>query len=154
MDELISYRQELLSAFEQVCSDLAVLVRKTPFKDWHRKVVNEHHTAHQILVHLWTLEASEFALYVRRINDDDAPLLPLFNDAAWMNTRYQAKEKPRNILSDFINLRSLELDWLRQLPPASWSRIARHPRGGGHPLQWGGELQLEQSRQHLSDLSR
>ena len=154
MDELIAYRQELLSALEHVITDLAALVETTPFKDWHRRLENERHTAHQILVHLWTLEASEFALYVRRINDEDAPLLPLFNDAAWMNMHYQAKEKPRNILSDFINLRSLELDWLRQLPPASWSRIARHPWWGVHTLQWWVELQLEYSRQHLSDLSR
>ena len=154
MDELIAYRQELLSALEHVITDLAALVKHTPFKDWHHRVENERHTAHQILVHLWALEAGEFALYNRRINDEEEPQLPLFDDAAWMNTHYQAKEKPRNILSDFINLRSLELEWLRQLPPASWSRTARHPRWGVHTLQWWIELQLEYSRQHLSDLSR
>ena len=154
MDELIAYRQELLSALERVVSDLTVLVYRFPFKEWHRKVGNERHTAHQILVHLWTLEASEFALYVRRINDEDTPLLPIFDDAAWMNKRYQPKEQPRNILNDFTNLRTQELEWLRQLPSTSWSRTARHPRWGVHTLQWWVELQLEYSRQHLNDLSR
>jgi hypothetical protein len=154
MDELIAYRQELLSALERLIFDLAGLVKRTPFKDWHRKVESDRHTAHQILFHLWTLEAGEFALYFRRINDEETPQLPVFDDAAWMKKHYQSKEKPRNILSDFTNLRLMEIDWLRRLPVASWSRIARHPSWGVHTLQWWVELQLEYSRQHLSDLSR
>ncbi len=84
MDELIVYRRELLSALERVSSDLAELVIKAPLKNWYRQVANERHSAHQILVHLWVLEASEFALNIRLINDEESPVLPVFNDAAWM----------------------------------------------------------------------
>ncbi len=154
MDELIVYRQELLSSLERVTSDLAVLVRKTPLKNWHLKVGNERHTAHEILVHLWTLEASEFALNFRRIVNEDTPLLAVFDDKTWMDKHYKPKEKPTDILREFADLRQLELGWLRQLPPASWSRTARHPKWGLHTLQWWVELQLEYSRQHLDDLYR
>ena len=154
MDELITYRQELLTALERDVLELSVLVVRTPLKEWHRKTEEDRHTPHQILVHLWTLEASQFALYIRRINDEETPLLPLFDDAAWMNRHYRPKEQPRNIMSDLAHLRKQELDWLRQLPLAGWSRTARHPWWGVHTLQWWVELQLEYSRQHLNDLSR
>ena len=39
------------------------------------------------------LKPANLPSYVRRINDEDTPLLPIFDDAAWMNTRYQAERK-------------------------------------------------------------
>jgi DinB superfamily len=154
MDEIIAYRQELLAALEGVISDLTELVRRTPLKKWHHKDQTERHTAHQILVHLWALEASEFALYFRRIIDEETPRLASFDDKSWMRNQYKPKEKPSVILKEISVLRKLELDWLRQLPLASWSRTARHPQWGVHTLQWWVELQLENSRQHLHDMSR
>jgi hypothetical protein len=154
MDELIAYRQGLLAASEEVISGLSRIVMRTSFKDWHRKTGGDLHTPFYYLVHLWVLEAREFALNIRRINDEDTPLLINFDDEAWMKSHPQPKERPRNILLDIGTLRSQELDWLRQLPAASWSRTARHPNWGVHTLQWWVELQLEYSHQHLSLLSR
>jgi hypothetical protein len=154
MDELIAYRQELLSALERVISELSTIVGGASSKKWHRITEIDLHTPHQILAHLWGLEASEFAPYIRRINDEETPLLALFDDKAWMARHYKPKDQPRLITQDFANLRWLELNWLRQLPPSGWSRTARHPWWGVHTLQWWVELQLEYSRQHLSDISR
>jgi hypothetical protein len=154
MDELIAYRQELLLAMQSVVPELSRIVTGTAFKDWHRKVEGELHTPFYTLVHLWVLEAKEFALNARRINDEDIPLLLVFDDIAWMGGHPRPKEQPRNIMQDFAHLRSQELDWLRELPPAGWGRTARHPWWGVHTLQWWVELQQEYSRQHLIDLTR
>jgi hypothetical protein len=154
MDELIAYRQELLSALERVVSELLIIVKDTPFKEWYRPIGHDLHTPHYTLVHLFVLEAKEFALYIRRIHDEETPLLVLFDDTAWMESHYRPKAQPRIIMQDFAHLRNQELKWLRELPPATWSRTARHPWWGVHTLQWLVELQLEYSRQHLSELSR
>lgn len=154
MDELIAYRRELLLAMENVVPGLSRIVTGTAFKDWHRKIGSDLHTPFYTLVHLWVMEAKEFALNVRRIYDEDTPLLAVFNDGAWMESHSRPKERPRNIMLDFAHLRRQELDWLCELPPAGWSRTARHPWWGLHTLQWWVELQLDCSRQHLNDLTR
>jgi hypothetical protein len=153
MDELIAYRQELLSAMERVISELSTIVADTRLKAWYRSGEKTQHTPHSTLVHLWLLEAKEFALNIRRINDEETPLLVLFDDKAWMRSHYRPKESPRIILQEFATLRMQELDWLRRLSSASWSRTARHPWWGVHTLQWWVELQLESSHQHVSELS-
>ena len=153
MDELIVYRQGLLFALEEVVSKLTEIVRITSPKDWHRTTGSNKHTPHAILVHLWLLEAKQFALYIRRIYDQDMPLLPSFDDASWMRSYYKPKEKPGVILREFAELRQMEINWLRQLPPEAWSRMGRHPKWGEHTLQWWVELQLEYSHQHLDELS-
>jgi hypothetical protein len=154
MDELIAYRQELLSAMEGVTSELSMIVADTRLNEWQRSREKDLPTPHYTLVHLWLLEAKEFAINIRRINDEETPLLVLFDDKAWMRSHYRPKELPRIILQEFATLRRQELDWLCQLPTASWSRTARHPWWGVHTLQWWVELQLENSRQHVGELSR
>jgi hypothetical protein len=153
MDELIAYRQELLSALERGVSELSTIVKGSPIEEWYHTIESNLHTPHYTLVQLWVLEAREFALNIRRINGEETPKLALFDDAAWMERHYRPKERPRIILQDFSNLRKQELEWLRELPPASWSRTARYPWWGMHTLQWWVELQLEYSRQRLSELS-
>jgi hypothetical protein len=153
MDELITYRQELFLALEKIIPELARIVNGTPFNEWHRKTVSDLHTPFYTLVHLWVLEAKEFALNLRHIYEEDTPLLTFFDDEAWMIDHYRPKERPRDIVQDFAHLRRQELDWLGELPAAGWSRTARHPCWGVHTLQWWVELQLEYSRQHLSQLS-
>jgi hypothetical protein len=154
MDELIAYRQELLLAMENVVPGLSRIVKSTPLQEWHRKIGNDLHTPFYTLIHLWVLESKEFALNIRRIFDEDTPLLIVFDDEAWMESHSEPKEQPRNIVQDFAHLRKQELDWLRELPPPGWSRTARHPWWGVHTLQWWVELQLEYSRQLLSDLTQ
>ena len=150
----MAYRKELLSALEREISELSAIVEGTSFKAWHRKIGSDLHTPFYALVHLFVLEAREFALYFRRIYDEDTPLLVAFDDEAWMKDHPRPKESPRIIMQDFAHLRKQELKWLRELPIASWSRSARHPWWGLHTLQWWVELQLDYSHQHLSEISR
>ncbi|OGN94586.1 MAG: hypothetical protein A2Z71_05595 [Chloroflexi bacterium RBG_13_50_21] len=149
----MAYREELLLSMENVVSDLSQIVARISNKDWHRAAGRNIHTPHAILVHLWLLDAKEFALNIHRIYDEEAPLLGLFDSSVWMKNNYRPKENPKVILQEFAALRKLEINWLRELPPAGWSRTARHLHWGVHTLQWWVELQLEYSHQHLDELS-
>jgi hypothetical protein len=153
MDEIVAYREDLLSALEGALFELPKTVAGIASIAWHQPFGRDSHTPHYILEHLRELEAQVFAIQLRRILDEEIPLVPVFDDDAWMAIHYKPEELALTILEDFVNLRKQELNWLRKLSPAAWSRIARHPWWGVHTLQWWVELQLDYSDQHLRELS-
>lgn len=153
MDELVAYREDLLSALEGVVNELSKTVAGIPSSAWHLSIDLASHAPHYILAHLRELEAQVFASQLRRILDEDTLLLPIFDDEAWMASHYRSEEPALIIMEDFVNLRKQEINWLRKIPPAGWSRTARHPWWGVHTLQWWVELQLDYSYNHLRELS-
>jgi hypothetical protein len=142
-----------LSALEGVANELSKTVAGIPSSAWDLPFGQDSHTPHYILAHLRELEAQVFAIQLRRILAEETPLVPVFDDDAWMSTHYRSEETALKIMEDFINLRKQELNYLRELSPAAWSRTARHPWWGLHTLQWWVELQLDYSDQHLRELS-
>lgn len=153
MDEIVAYREDLLSALERVVNELTIVVAGIPSSFWLLPFGEDLNTPHYILEHLRELEAQVFAIQLGRILDEEIPLVPVFDDDAWMAIHYKPEEPALTILEDFANLRKQELNWLRKLSPAAWSCIARHPWWGVHTLQWWVELQLDYSNQHLRELS-
>ncbi|MFZ2096788.1 MAG: DinB family protein [Anaerolineales bacterium] len=153
MEELIAYRQELLLALESVIDELTKTVNGIPSTAWHQPYGLDSRTPHYTLAHLRELEARWFSVQLPRIKNETAPVLPAFEGQAWMANHYQPGESSEEILEDFSNLRLQELSWLRTLSPAGWSCMARHPWWGVHTLQWWVELQLDLSRQHLTELA-
>jgi len=152
MDELTPYRQELLSALERVVSELSKKVADTLSSNWYHISGGNVHTPHYTLAHLRALEAREFAIQIRRILDEETPLLSIFDDQVWMASHYKPDEPVQIIMEDFANLRKQVLNGLFNLDPADWSRTARHPWWGMHTLQWWVELQLDYSYQHLREI--
>ncbi len=153
MEEVDAYRQGLLSALEGVVNELSETVADIPSSKWHLTFGLDSHTPHYTLAHLRELEAQVFTIQLRRILDEEIPMLPVFDGEAWMERHYKPEEPVLCIVQDFTTLRKQELNWLRDLPPADWSCTARHPSWGMHTLQWWVELQLDYSYQHLSELS-
>jgi hypothetical protein len=153
MDGIVAYREDLLSALEGVVIKISQIVAGIPSSAWHLSFGQYSPTPHYTLAHLRELEAQVFGNQLRRILDEETPLVPVFDDDAWMTNHYQPEEPALVIIEDFVNLRKQELNWLRNLPPAAWSHIARHPWWGVHTLQWWVELQLDYSNQHLRELS-
>jgi hypothetical protein len=153
MEELDTYRDELLFALAGVVDQLSEIVSVLPYNAWQLPFGHEMRTPHYILAHLRELEAQVFSIQLRRFLEEDTPLLLRFDDAAWMACHYKLEEPVQVILADFANLRRQELNWLRGLPAAGWSRSARHPWWGMRTLQWFVELQLEYSHQHLRRLT-
>jgi DinB superfamily len=153
MEELNAYRKDLLAALEGVVEKLFQVAAAMPSGAWHKSLGSDGHTPHYTLAHLGELEAQVFVVRLRRILDEESPLLPLFDDEAWMLTHYKPDEPPQSIIEDYARLCQEELGWLRDLPPAAWNRTARHPWWGVHALQWWVELELEYAHQHLSQLT-
>jgi hypothetical protein len=153
MDELITYRQELLSALEQ---DITVLARAKAVissKEWYRTLSGGQPTPHYILASLWVEDSREYSVNIRRILDEEMPLLEILDTEAWMAADYDPDVPVHIIIEDFAALRQWEIGLLCGLPPAIWSRAARHPHYGVHTLQWWAELQRDSSHQYLSQLT-
>ena len=153
MDELVAYRQGLLSALVGVVTELSKTVTVMPTNAWHLAYEPGVHTPHYTLAHLRELETQVFSSLLRRIMDEDTPLLPLFDDKVWMVSHYQSEKPAQELLEEFTNLRKKEVNWLKSLPSEGWCRTARHPWWGVHTVQWWVELQLDFSNQHLEELA-
>lgn len=153
MEELLSYRQELLSALEANVTLLARIQASISSQDWYRPLGDDRQTPHSILARLWVDEAHGFVPQVRRIIDEEMPLLPAFDGRAWMADQYDPEIPSRVMVEDFASLRTWEVGLLCGLPPIIWSRSARHPRCGVHTLQWWVEQQRDNSNRYLSQLT-
>ena len=154
MEELIAYRQELLSAMEEQINTLASAEASISSKGWYRIFDGDQPTLHYSLSRLWAEESQEFSSNIRRILDEEMPLLTVFDTEAWMAAHYDAEIPAQLIIEDFAAVRQWELGVLCGLPPASWSRTARHPWWGVHALQWWVELQREATHQQINRLLR
>ena len=153
MEELDTYRQELLSALEGVVKALSKTLASISTHAWLLSYGQDTHTPHYTLAHLRELEEQVFSLQLCRILEEDSPVLPIFDDKAWMAGHYDPGKPARLILEEFTHLRTQEVNGLRALPSEGWSRIARHPWWGVHTLQWWVGLQLDYSHQHLKELA-
>lgn len=152
MEELFTYRQELLSALEADVSLLARIETGISTPDWFRPLGDEQTTPHYILARLWVDDAHGFTPQIRRILDEEMPQLIEFDAEAWMVDHYDPEEPAGIIIENFASLRTWEVGMLCGLPPASWSRAARNPRWGVHTLLWWVEQQRENSHQYLNQL--
>ncbi len=154
MEELITYRQELLSVMQEQINTLASAEASISSKGWYLILDGDHPTLHYSLSRLWAEESQEYSNNIRRILDEEMPLLVVFDTEAWMGVHYDAEVPAQLIIEDFAALRQWELGVLCGQPAASWSRTARHPWWGVHALQWWVELQRENTHQHISQLLR
>jgi hypothetical protein len=152
MDELTTYRQDLLSALEEVVSILSEKVTWMPSRTWHQTSHPGDETPHYILSHLCALEEQVYTRQLPCLLTEDTPTLPIFDEQAWMASHYQMEEPVSAIIDEISRLRRTELEWLRGLSPVGWSRLARHPWWGVHALQWWVELQLDEACKHLEQL--
>ena len=153
MEELEAYRADLLFALGNVIEALSLTVSSLPPDSWNKPSQAASRTRHYWLFHLRALETQVFIPNLPRFLDDSHPILPIFDEAAWMAVHYRPQEPVSAILENLRELRHQELEWLRNLAVEDWSWVARHPWWGEHTLQWWVELQLDVSHQHLMQLS-
>ncbi|HEX9091748.1 MAG TPA: DinB family protein [Anaerolineales bacterium] len=153
MDEIALYRQDLLTALDDVKRELSKAVMAVPSNAWCVTLGPEARTPHYTLVHMRDLEKRVYIPNLNLIIAEDNPLLPFFDDETWTLRHYHPGEASGKILDEFTRLQEQEVTWLRDLPTASWSRTARHPWWGVRTFQWWVELQLDQSRRHVERLS-
>ena len=153
MEDIIAYRQQLLSDLRNVAKEVSQLVLAIPRDDWYIPFGLEVYPPHYTLAHLRELEIQVFGLQLRRFLVEDTLQQPLFDDVSWMAEHYDPSETAQAIAEEFSCLRTQEVLWLENLSSESWNRSARHPWWGVRTLQWWVEIQLDISHQHLRELS-
>lgn len=153
VEEIVEYRQDLLSALEGVAGELSGVVERIPPDAWSSPSALYARTPHYVLASLQAHESQLFSAALHRIVEEESPLFPLFDVQVWMAEHYQPDTPVTEILAEFCSLRRQDVTWLRTLPAETWNRLGRHPWWGKRTLLWWVELQLEVSRQHLRELS-
>ena len=152
MEELITYRVDLLDAMESAVREITTAIANLAAENLHYPVQAGSGTPHYIIFHLRELEKQVFRLQLPRFIAEENLVLAVFDDQAWMREYYHADEPASAILDELAKLRHQELNWLRTLSPTQWSCTARHPWWGVHTVQWWAELQLDITFQHLKKL--
>lgn len=153
MEELMAYRQELIAALMRGVGGLAHIVKAIPPHAWQTPSSPAGCSSHFTLAHLRVLEEQVFIPNLHRIQTEAVPILTIFDDRAWMGVHHHPQEPFQKMMEGYSQLRVQEVDWLRDLPGADWSRMGRHPWWGLRSFQWWVERQLESYRQHTEQLS-
>src|SRR4030042_950756 len=104
MAELDAYRQDLLSALAGVVNELTETVAGIPSIKWHLPFGLDSLTPHYTLAHMRELEGQVFTIQLRRILDEETPLLPVFDGKAWMESHYKPEEPVLSIMAEFTTL--------------------------------------------------
>jgi hypothetical protein len=154
MDELIEYRGRLLDRFERIPADLAQRMKKIALEDLHTPMMDSTWSPHRLLAHLRNSESQTFLPRFRQILGKDGPGAELFNNAARSDETYDAEEPLDEILQTYAQMRLLELEWLKSMPPGGWSWTGRHLVFGLRTLQWWVERSLVHAEQHLRELQK
>ncbi len=153
MEELFTYRQDLLSALDGVIRDLYRLMSILPEGVWRKSFGSAAKTPHFRLALLRALECEVFPVYIHSILSAQATVLEPFHMESWEKDQYQLGEPIGDILDDLADHRKQELIFLRNISPVDWSKSTRHPWYGKRTVQWWVELQLDISRQLVTELS-
>ncbi len=154
MEQLLEYRQRLLSSLRSSAEDLIAILAKIPDDQYSVPVEADGWSAHQIVTHLRDKEAQAYLPRMRQILFDSSPCLESFSGEDWMKAHYRAGEPVQDILLEYQGLRNQELDLLENLPGPGWSRMGRHPAWGVRTLQWWAEQSLSHTRTHIGQLRR
>lgn len=154
MNELLIYRQRMLTHWENTVPTLQRLVARFPEDVWHRTPPNGGWSAHQILSHLCALEEQVFSPCIHAFLGEHPVPMPLYmRDEAWL-LAYQPTKSVTDLLAAYKDLRVQEANGIRELPMDGWIVLRRHPQVGLRTLEWWVEQSLAVARQHISWLEQ
>jgi hypothetical protein len=147
LEELVSYRQGLLERLAQLPSAYRqALAGSQPAPP----EANPDHSPQALLAHVCLAEENIFLPAIRRILDEDMPLLD--GDEAGKGEAI-AYARPAGVLLD--DMKALHRDLLAllgSLPSADWGRRGRHPRLGLRTVQWWVERCRSHGEEHLDQV--
>ena len=151
MKELTEYRKNLVKRLEAAANEFREACLQV--NDAFAPVDEEGWNVHQIAVHTRDVDELVYALRARRTAVEDNPEFPNFDGEAYMLRNYNSSEPIEEVVNRLVeNVRSL-VEWLRALPPASWSRVSHHTTlGNDLTLQTWVERDLAHIEEHLETL--
>ena len=152
MEELLEYRQHMLTRLEQAPRVLESASREIqdPFKPLEPGGWN----LHQVLVHLRDVNKQVYLPRLQRIMNESDPMFTNFDGEAWMREHYNPQESLPGLLVEFSSQCSQSAAWLGKLTGESWNRPGSHPSFGTHALQWWVERTLAHINEHLIQIKK
>ena len=146
-EQLYDYRSRLLGRLESIAAEVAEAIAGISESRWHEPVKPAGRSPHAIIFNLHDLERRAYILRLRRILSEDSPVLE-----ALAEKDHDSSVPMTQLLAEYKEMRSAELELLSDLPPAGWTRIGRHPAFGLRTVLWWAERILEHSKRHLQEL--
>jgi hypothetical protein len=148
MDQLLEYREQLLSRLEAAAREFREAVETATQPNIPREA--DGWSAHQIAVHVRDVEKMVYGLRVRYALKEDNPLFENFDGDAWMAEHYDSSEPLASILDELVGSVQATAARLRNLPLEAWTRPSRHVTlGDGLTTQTWVERSLAHFEEHL-----
>ena len=152
MDQLLEYRQQLLSRLETTAREFREAVETADNPTVPREA--DSWSVHQIAVHVRDVEKMVYGLRIRYSLKEDNPLFENFDGEAWMAEHYDSSEPLVSILEELVSSVQMTVTRLRGLPPEAWRRESRHATyGGGFTTQTWVERSLAHIEEHLKSVT-
>ena len=148
-DQLFDYRTRLLARLESQPAEVAALLADVPEPDWYRPRHPDGRSWHRLTAHVRDVESMAFLPRVRRILNEDRPVLESFPPYDWSDGGYRSSEPMTDILARWSQARAEVLNMLPTAAGAAWSRTGFHGPSGVRTLEWWAERIYNHVRQHL-----
>ena len=152
MEQLLDYRTRLLETFERLPSGLATSIAAIPETEWHARRAPDGQTIHALMAHIRDLETLAYLPRLRRILAEDEPTLVAFPSHQWSEADYDPAEPMETLLAEYARAREEEMELIRRLDSAGWSRAGFHPPTGWRTAQWWVERALAHTVEHLEEI--
>lgn len=120
-------------------------------KPWQHQAVDDLWPAHQQLAHLLAVETENFQPRIRRILNQDNPVLERW-DADAFNARYTTDDDIDELAERFMLERAKTVELFGNLTPEQWRRTGVWPDGVRVDLAWLAEKALWHSLDHFAAL--
>jgi hypothetical protein len=102
----------------------------------------------EILPHLADWEEIFFERMHKTV-EEERPYLPGYDDSLWSIERDYRGQDPSESFDRFAELRTATIEFLRSLPPESWTRAGEHGYYGEVTLQWLGDHVCDHDQEYL-----
>jgi hypothetical protein len=134
VSELEEYRRKLLDRLVAAVQDFRSAC--VAVKDLRAAAAEGDWNVHQLAAHTRDVDRDAYGLRIRRTLAEDNPLLRNYDPDDWLQNVYKADEPLGKILDELSAGIAEEVEMLRSLPAAGWSRTSRQETmGEGFTLQ-------------------
>ncbi len=113
----------------------------------HEQVDGEW-SAHQHVSHLIAVETGVFQPRVRRMIDEDRPVLEPWDEAGYMANAYRAEGDVVDLAGEFMRQREATVELFKSLAPEQWKRTGVWP-AGEVDLAWAAEKCVAHALEHF-----
>lgn len=149
---LDEYRRQLTARYRHQPAQYRGHVAGLEQAALHAPITPGEWSPHQLLFHVWAVDAQAYGPRLERILKEVRPSLDGFDEAAWMAEHYDPTEALWSIIDAWEGFRQRIADRLNDLPAEAWNRTGLQPYWGERTLQWWLERAVTHAEDHWNQL--